>query len=48
MQTEMLEKTMEVRDQLGSASLSESEWDWERRSAFFWLVMAVVADEVNE
>jgi hypothetical protein len=31
-----------------SASLSESEWDWERRSAFFWLVMAVVAGEVNE
>src|SRR5262245_62791107 len=26
-----------------SASLSESEWDWERLSAFFWIAMAVTA-----
>src|SRR5215468_6682094 len=28
-----------------SASLSESELDWGRRSAFFWLAMAVTASE---
>jgi hypothetical protein len=84
MQPEILEKTMEVRDQLGaevkrvkkavadavdsgvvaarravkqgriesnnthsarSASHSELEWDWERRSAFFWLATAAAAGE---
>src|SRR5262249_13728942 len=31
-----------------SASLSESDWDWARRSAFYWLATAIAAGEMNE
>jgi hypothetical protein len=31
----------------GKSRLRWSEWDWERRSAFFWLAIAVATGEMN-